>query len=73
MLVCQNFPPMYWWRNMRDNPQNIRIRARQLQTYYTILLSNPEVRTDEQLSRAAFGYAQYGLTTYHNTGDDTDP
>lgn len=37
-------PPMYWWRNMRDDPQNIRIRARQMQTYYTRLLSNPEVR-----------------------------
>ena len=36
---------MYWWRNMRDDPQNIRIRGRQLQTYYTRLLSNPEVRT----------------------------
>ena len=47
MLVCQNFPPMYWWRNMRDDSQNIRIRARQLQRYYAILLSNPEVRAND--------------------------
>jgi hypothetical protein len=42
---------MYWWRNMRDDKHNIRIRARQMQTYYTLLLSNPEVRGRFQTAR----------------------
>ena len=45
-------PPMYWWRNMRDDPANIRIRARQMQTYYTRLLSNPEVPATSQTHSA---------------------
>ena len=51
VLLPQSFPPMYWWRNMRDDKHNIRIRARQMQTYYTLLLSNPEVRGRFQTAR----------------------
>jgi|EP01049_Picozoa_sp_SAG25_P003014 hypothetical protein len=32
---------MYWWRNMRDDPQNLYMRAQQLQAYFTRLLGNP--------------------------------
>jgi hypothetical protein len=59
-MVLQSFPPMYWWRNMRDDRHNIRIRARQLQTYYTVLLSNPEVRADGHLLRASFSLRTAG-------------
>jgi hypothetical protein len=37
------FPPLYWWRNMKTYMPNILERSRQLNTYYARLLSRPAV------------------------------